>query len=56
MTEKRDDVSYCPVCGRNVFAANTAEVEAGEHESYIFVHDNIVHTRDEVEALGYGIN
>ena len=56
---ERDDVIYCPVCGRDIFASNVDEVEELGFEAvkgYVFVHDEIEHTRDEVEALRYGIN
>jgi hypothetical protein len=51
-----DDVIYCPVCERALFAANALEVEEGEDESYIFIHDNITHSESDMVALGNGIN
>ena len=53
---ERDDVVYCPICGRNIFASNVDEVKTGGHNHYVFIHDEIAHTRDEVAALQYGIN
>lgn len=46
---------YCPVCQRVIIAENKAEVEAGEHEGYIFVHDDTEHSDEEIEALQRGI-
>ena len=38
-----DDWVYCPYCQRIIVAANTMEVEAGEHDGYVFIHDDIEH-------------
>ena len=51
-----DDVIYCPICGRNLYATNRVEVEAGEDDSFIFIHDEIPHDDSDIQALGYGIN
>ena len=47
---------YCPVCERHIAASNAAEVESGEHDGYIFVHDDVSHDDEEIEALKRGIN
>jgi len=47
---------YCPVCGRTIVASNIEEFESGDHEGYLFVHDDIVHEEDDLEALQAGIN
>ena len=47
---------YCPVCQKTLIAENTEEVESGEHDRFIFVHDNIVHTDDESATVNSGIN
>lgn len=46
---------YCPVCGRVLRAVNIGEVESGEHDGYIFVHDEVPHGPDDARALYYGI-
>jgi len=51
-----DYAKYCPICQRTIIAANYIEVEDGVHDSYIFVHDDIVHDDDDVKALDSGIN
>ena len=39
---------YCPICQR--------EIEAEESEGiYIFIHDDIIHADEDLEALEYGI-
>lgn len=51
-----EHIIYCPVCQRNITASNVSEVEADEHDSYIFVHDAIYHEDGKIEALDNGIN
>ena len=46
---------YCPICGRVIVASNIEEVAANIHTGYIFVHDDIVHDDDDIEALASGI-
>jgi hypothetical protein len=46
---------YCPVCGRTIEASNREEVKSGEHEGYLFVHDDIVHDDSDIEALERGV-
>ena len=51
-----DDSSiYCPVCGRTIIASNLEEVNSGEHDGYLFVHDDIAHTDDDLKALERGV-
>jgi hypothetical protein len=47
---------YCPICERVITASNIEEAESGEHDGYIFVHDDIIHSDDDLDALSYGIN
>lgn len=47
---------YCPVCGRNLTAINADEVASGEHGDYIFVHDEIIHSDNDIDALENGMN
>ncbi len=51
-----DGVLYCPICGHNITAININEVSQGKDGGYIFVHDNIKHTDNELQALSKGIN
>ncbi len=38
---------YCPYCARDILPSNIAEVENGEDDSYIYVHDEgVVHDPD----------
>ena len=46
---------YCPICERVVHAMNKEEVKKGIDIGYIYVHDDIIHTQDEVNALRYGV-
>lgn len=47
---------YCPICGKIIIASNIEEVESGEHDGYIFVHDDIDHSENDIVALSHGIN
>jgi len=47
---------YCPICGRILTASNLNEVDNKEHGGYLFVHDELVHTDCDIEALERGIN
>lgn len=40
---------YCPYCKRDIEASNVDEVESGEHDGFIFVHDNDVIHDDEYD-------
>jgi uncharacterized Zn finger protein (UPF0148 family) len=51
-----DGVMYCPICGHEIEASNKKEVENGEHASYIYIHDEIPHEDEDIEALENGIN
>jgi len=46
---------YCPICARTILADNIEEVESGEHECFIFVHDNIPHMDMDIDALNTGL-
>lgn len=50
-----EHAQYCPVCGRWIEPENTDEVLNGEHEGFIFVHDDIEHSDDDLDALSSGI-
>lgn len=47
---------YSPICQRDIEPANKEDVETGHDESYIYVHNDLPHSEDEIEALKYGIN
>ena len=42
---------YCPVCGKMLEAVNIEDVENGDDDGYLFVHDEIVHTDSDLDAL-----
>lgn len=46
---------YCPICSRWVAPINEKEVDAGEHDGFIYVHDDIDHEDEDLEALENGI-
>lgn len=37
---------YCHICGRDLYPENEAEVESGEHDFFIYVHDEVPHDDD----------
>ncbi len=53
--KQKDVEKYCPICARVIVAENIEEVESGEHDSYLFVHDDIVHDDDDIDALENGV-
>ena len=46
---------YCPVCQRDLEATNAERVSEGLDDSYLFVHDDIVHADNDIEALEHGV-
>lgn len=46
---------YCPICNRVLVAANYNEVDSGEHDGYIYVHEDITHLDIDLDALETGI-
>ena len=50
-----DTQEYCPVCQRYINASNIEEVESGEYDGYIFVHDDVPHSDEDWEAINRGI-
>ena len=51
-----DTEQYCPICQRVIVASNIEEVTDNEHDGYIFIHDELPHGDDDIEALSWGIN
>lgn len=51
----KDYERYCSVCGHMITASNIKEFDAGEHEGYIYVHDDIPHSDDDAEAFFGGV-
>lgn len=45
-----------PICQRNIEPANKKEVDSGEHVGYIYAHDDVPHSDDDIEELENGIN
>jgi len=52
----REYEEYCPICQRVIVANNLLAVQTGEQKHYLFIHDDIEHTDEDMEALKYGIN
>ena len=50
-----EHAQYCPVCGRWIEPENADEALNGEHDGFIFVHDDINHSEDDLDALFVGI-
>ena len=46
---------YCPICQRVIVAVNVEDVENGDDDGYLYVHDDIVHTDSDLEALHAGV-
>ena len=46
---------YCPICGKMLEAVNIEDVENGDDDGYLFVHDDIVHDDTDLEALHAGL-
>lgn len=46
---------YCPVCGRWLTPDNPLDVLVGIADSYVYVHDEIPHSDDDLEALERGV-
>lgn len=51
-----DGIMYCPMCGRWLEAINREEVASGEHLWHAFLHDDVPHSDEDLEALEHGIN
>ncbi len=47
---------YCPICGRHIMPDNVDEVRAGEHDGFIYVHDDIDHSDSDLEAMERGVH
>ncbi len=45
-TESNPVKRYCPFCQRYIEASNEKDVDSGEHDGYIFVHDAVPHDDD----------
>lgn len=46
---------YCPICRRVITAENEAEVDTVTHDGYLFVHDDVEHTDNDIQALEAGL-
>lgn len=55
-SKRREGWQYCPLCRRWLEAVNIEDVKKGRANSYVFVHDNVIHEPEDVIALAYGIN
>ena len=52
----RNGIIYCPICKKEIEADNLKEVDSGEHDGYLFVHEDIPHADDDIDTLAHGIN
>lgn len=46
---------YCPICGRHLEPVNIWEFETGKADGLIYVHDDIPHGDDDIDALEQGV-
>lgn len=46
---------YCQICGRDIEPESAEEVELGKHGGYIYVHDDIEHSEEDLISLFIGI-
>lgn len=49
------DTLYCPVCQKILEPSDLGELSDYQHTGMVYVHDEIVHTDEDMEALSYGI-
>ena len=42
---------YCPICQKTISPSNLGEVLVGEHDGYIFMHDDIDHQDDVIGMI-----
>jgi len=47
---------YCPVCARFLEPQNSDEVKSGLHDGLIYVHDDVKHEDNDIQALENGVN
>lgn len=46
---------YCPVCGKWIEPENENDVLSGDHDGFVYVHDNINHSDSDLKALDSGV-
>lgn len=46
---------YCPICGRDIEPDNEQEVLDGEESGFVYVHDDVIHTEEDLKALESGV-
>lgn len=46
---------YCPICERHIEPEIIGDLESDDGYSAIYVHDDIAHDDDDLEALGNGL-
>ena len=46
---------YCPICRRGIMPNNVEEVRSGEHDGFLYVHDDVPHSDEDIEAIEKGI-
>lgn len=55
-TNLKEGTLYCPICGRNIAAANLSEVQNGKQVTYLYYHDALLHTNEDLVAMSSGIH
>lgn len=45
---------YCPICERVIEPLQIKDPITGEHQRSIFIHDDVPHSSDDIEALHNG--
>ena len=46
---------YCPICEKWIIAHNKEAIANGDPICFIYVHENKLHTDDDIEALESGV-
>lgn len=47
---------YCPVCSRVISPENIDEYESGIDDGLLYIHDDVPHEDDDIDAYEKGIN
>lgn len=49
------EIIYCPICARHIEPEIIGDLDSDDGCSAIYVHDDIVHDDDDLEALENGV-
>ena len=50
-----NDTIYCPICEKTIEASNLEDITNFQHTGMIFLHEDVFHSDEDMEALSYGI-